>query len=172
MNEVEIVNKAKDGDKEALIQLVMARQHEYYRLAYVYLQHKEDSLDVLQDMIVILYQNIQKLKNPEAFYSWSKTILVNCCRKTLKKRKRVLYLSEIEEQDYNEDFTASESRQDILTNLEKLNRNQQEAIKLRYFMGMDYGSIAEITSTPLGTVKSRISTGLTRLRESLGGDYS
>lgn len=172
MKEVELVNKARDGDKEALIQLVMVRQHEYYRLAYVYLQQKEDSLDALQDMIVILYKNIKTLKNNEAFYSWSKTILVNCCRKTLKKRKRVLYLSDIEEQDYSEDFIASENRQDILTNLRKLNINQQEAIKLRYFIGMDYGSIAEITSSPLGTVKSRISTGLARLRELLGGDYS
>ncbi len=172
MKEVEFVNKAKNGDKEALIQLVLSRQHEYYRLAYVYLQQKEDSLDALQDMIVILYKNIKKLKNAEAFYSWSKTILVNCCRKTLKKRKRMLYLSDIEERDYDEDFITSENRHDILTNLKKLNQNQQEAIKLRYFIGMDYGSIAEITSTPLGTVKSRISTGLARLRESLGGDYS
>ncbi|KUO61722.1 MAG: hypothetical protein APF84_15130 [Gracilibacter sp. BRH_c7a] len=103
MTELELVNKAKDGDKEALIQLVMARQHEYYRLAYVYLKQKEDSLDALQDMIIILYKNIQSLKNDEAFFSWSKTILVNCCRQTLKKRNKMVYLSDIEEQDYNED---------------------------------------------------------------------
>ena len=174
MSESELVKQAKKGNKEALIRLVMNRHHEYYRLAYVYLNHKEDSLDALQDMIVILYQNIARLKNEEAFYSWSKTILVNCCRKILKKRNKVFYLQDTEDFERQlsvRELDISEKRWDIMEKIKKLNIKQQEAIKLKYYLEMDYASIAEITSTPLGTVKSRISTGLARLRELLGGDY-
>ena len=33
----EMVSKAKSGDKEALVKLIMLRQKEYYKLAYIYL---------------------------------------------------------------------------------------------------------------------------------------
>lgn len=62
MDVVDLVAKAKKGDKEALIELVMNKKEEYYRLAYVYTGNKEDSLDALQNMIVILFDNVKKLK--------------------------------------------------------------------------------------------------------------
>ena len=74
-----LIKRAKNGDKEALLELVMSQQTEYYKLAYVYMKDKDQALDALQDMIVILYENISKLKKEESFYSWSKTILVNLC---------------------------------------------------------------------------------------------
>lgn len=171
MDVIDLVDKAKGGDKDALLKLVMAAKDHYYRLAYVYVHDEEDSLDALQDMIVILYENINQLKKPEAFYTWSKTILVNCCKKTLKRRKRFLFSESVKEKDYHEEYEKSEHKQDMLSMLSKLNDNQQEAIKLRYYLGWDYQRIAEVTDTPLGTVKSRIFTGIAKMRESLGGEY-
>lgn len=169
----DLVRKAGRGDKDALIRLVMERKDDYYRLAFVYLRNQDDSLDALQDMIVILYENIQKLQKPEAFYSWSKTILVNCCKKVLRKKRRFPLLEGMEEieDDKTSDLESYHRQQDILRALHKLNSHQQEAIKLRYFLDWDYESIAQATGTPLGTVKSRISTGLAKLRGSLGGEY-
>jgi len=92
-----LVIKAKKGDKEALLQLVLARQTEYYRLAYVYTQNREDALDAMENMIVILYENVHRLKNSQSFYGWSNTILVNCCRALLRKRKRVIPLELVNE---------------------------------------------------------------------------
>ncbi|MEA1962015.1 MAG: sigma-70 family RNA polymerase sigma factor [Bacillota bacterium] len=54
--------------------------------------------------------------------------------------------------------------------LSKLNLKYQEVIKLRYYLDLDYQSIADVIQIPVGTVKSRISTGLKKLKESLGGD--
>jgi RNA polymerase sigma-70 factor (ECF subfamily) len=54
--------------------------------------------------------------------------------------------------------------------LDELNIKQKEAIKLHYFMDMDYQSIAEALKVPVGTVKSRISIGLNRLKAVLGGE--
>ena len=170
MDEAALVRQARTGDKEALIQLVMDRKNEYYRLAYAYTGNREDSLDALQDMIVILFDNIRKLKDTDAFYSWSKTILVNRCRAMLRKSGRVITLEEQKEESYHENYPAREARQDILVCMDRLNSGQQEAIKLKYFMDMDYETIARITSVPVGTVKSRIFNGLARLKELLGGE--
>ena len=171
MDTGEWIRKAQAGDKDALVRLVMDKKDEYYRLAYVYLNNREDALDALQEMIVLLFRNIRKLKDPGAFYSWSKTILVNCCRSALRKRGRVVFLNDKREEAYHENYHRQELQEDLERYLKKLNRHQQEAIRLRYFLDMDYETISVITGTALGTVKSRISLGLDRLRKLLGGEY-
>jgi RNA polymerase sigma-70 factor (ECF subfamily) len=171
MDIVDTIREASLGDKEALIKLVMDKKSEYYKLAYVYLGNKDDSLDAMEDMIVILYENIKRLKKPEAFYSWSKTILVNCCKSIIRKNKNVMPVDKHEETAYMDNYDAKEQGIDIARAMEKLNIHQREAIKLRYFMDMDYESISVITDTPVGTVKSRISIGLDKLRKVFGGDY-
>lgn len=166
----DIVRKAKKGNKEALLKLIMDKKDEYYRLAYTYMGNKEDSLDALQDMIVILFKNIKNLKKNSVFYSWSKTILVNCCKKMLLKNSKTVPLADNMETK-SAKAVDNEAKLDIMYYLKKLSSKQQEAIKLKYFMGMDYRSIAAITKTPEGTVKSRVFNGIGKLKELIGGDY-
>ncbi|MGM7703492.1 RNA polymerase sigma factor [Pseudalkalibacillus sp. Hm43] len=166
-----LVRRAQRGDKEALLQLVFARKDEYYRLAYSYLRHEEDAMDALEDMIVILYEKINKLKKRASFYSWSKTILVNQCHDTLRKRKKVTVMENTPESFLNKEGDTAIYKLDVKTHLERLNHDQKEAIQLRYWLDYDYETIAQITKVPLGTVKSRISTGLKKLKELLGGEY-
>jgi len=167
-----LVAEAKAGDREALISLIMDQKQEYYKLAYAYMGNRDDALDAVSEMALILWDNIHKLKDNTLFYSWSKTILVNCCRKMLKKRKRFVPLSDAKKETYKESYEAREQRLDIHQYLTRLNRDQQEAIKLHYYLDWDYQTISEITQVPLGTVKSRISTGLRKLRHFLGGEYA
>lgn len=165
-----LVKKAQANDNEALQKLILDKKGEYYRLAYVYLDNKEDTLDAIEDMIVLVHENIKKLKNPDSFYSWSKSILINCCKKQLRRRKKIILLNMIEEegQEYSDKSVESV---DIKRYLKKLNSRQREAIKLRYFLDLDYQTIARITKVAEGTVKSRIHQGLKKLKKSMGGEY-
>ncbi|NLM04088.1 MAG: sigma-70 family RNA polymerase sigma factor [Clostridiales bacterium] len=164
-----LVKKAKAGDKEALLQLIMKEHEKYYKLAYVYTKNPEDAMDALEDMIVILYNKINTLRKEDAFYSWSKTILVNSCKKILKRRNKLLYLDQWEQPDDRNSIKNSEEAMDLEGALNKLNEHQREAIKLRYYLDYDYKSIANITNVSLGTVKSRISTGIKKLKNLLIG---
>lgn len=165
-----LVKKAKNGHKDALVQLVMEKKQDYYKLAYIYMKNKEDSLDAMSDMIVILYEKIHQLKKPESFYSWSKTILVNCCKKLLKEKNKIVSLDIVEKQGYEDELGVKHEQIAIEEHLSKLNEKHQEVIKLRYFLDLDYQTISDILKIPVGTVKSRISIGLKNLKESLGGD--
>ena len=165
-----LVKKAKKGNKDALVQLVLEKKQDYYKLAFIYMKNKEDSLDAMSDMIVILHEKIHQLKNPEAFYSWSKTILVNCCKKLLKEKNKIVSLDIVEEQGYEGGLGAKHEQILIEEHLSNLNEKHQEVIKLRYFLDLDYQTISDILKIPLGTVKSRISIGLKNLKKSLGGD--
>lgn len=165
-----LVKKAKQGDKEALVQLIMTEKQDYYKLAYVYMRNPEDAMDAMEDMIVILYENIDHLKNESSFYSWSKTILVNCCKNSLRKKNKVILL-DVPQDEHQDDFVEQKDEQLRLDkHLQELSIKHREVIKLRYFMDMDYQSIAELLRIPVGTVKSRISIGLKKLKDALGGE--
>lgn len=171
MEKLQLIKQAKAGSKDALVQLIMDNKGQYYKLAYIYTDNQDDALDALEDMIVILYENIKKLKKIEAFDSWSKTILVNCCKRLLRKKKKIVLLNKFEERGYQERYDIRETNIDLDKYLEKLNDNQREAIKLKYFLDMDNESIAQLLEIPIGTVKSRVSIGLKKLKGLLGGDY-
>lgn len=166
-----LIVQAKKGDKEALLKLVIDKQTEYYKLAYVYIKNNEDALDAMQDMIVILYENISKLKKEESFYSWSKTILVNLCKNKVKKKKSLIFLDDMKDQAIDEVYDNPDDKIVLEKYLSKLSDKHQEVIRLRYYLDLDYESISEILRIPLGTVKSRLSVGIKQLKESLGGEY-
>ncbi|MCJ8014942.1 RNA polymerase sigma factor [Paenibacillus sp. KQZ6P-2] len=175
MNVSQLVNQAQNGNKEALLQLIMADQNAYYRLAYTYMGNEHDAMDAMEDMIVTLYEKIDQLHNGEAFYSWSKTILVNRCKTLFRKKGR--YSSLDDEQEHSlttiaddNPYRHTESELDLQVLLSHLNAQQREAIELRYVHDLPYQTIADMTGAPLGTIKSRISQAILRLKAMIGGD--
>jgi RNA polymerase sigma-70 factor (ECF subfamily) len=129
--------------------------------------NEHDAMDAMEDMIVTLYEKIDQLQKGEAFYSWSKTILVNRCKALLHKKDRFLPLenerdsslaSLTDENPYR--YSESETNMDVL--LSHLNAQQREAIELRYVHDLTYQTIADMTGAPLGTIKSRISQGIAK----------
>ncbi|KKO55421.1 RNA polymerase sigma factor [Paenibacillus sp. DMB20] len=170
-----LVRQAQKGSKEALLQLIMADQDAYYRLAYSYMGNEHDAMDAMEDMIVKIYENIDQLHKGEAFYSWSKTILVNRCKTLLRKKERFLPLEDEREASLaaltdDNPYRYKESEMDMQVLLSHLNALQREAIELRYVHDLPYQTIANMTGVPLGTIKSRISQGIQKLKVMIGGD--
>ncbi|WNS46751.1 sigma-70 family RNA polymerase sigma factor [Paenibacillus sp. MMS20-IR301] len=176
MNVSRLVRQAQKGNKEALLQLILAEQDAYYRLAYSYMRNEQDAMDVMEDMIVTLYEKLDQLNKSEAFYCWSKTILVNRCKTVLRKQQQHLPLGEEESAlavaAWTEDnpYRHTESELDLSVLLAHLNPQQREAIELRYVHDLPYQTIAEMTDAPVGTIKSRISLGIQKLKTMIGGD--
>lgn len=174
----QLVKQAKQGNKEALLQLIMAEQDSFYRLAYSYMSNPHDAMDAMEDMIVRVYENIGQLKKAEAFYSWSKTILINSCKSLLNKRNKLVLMGDwtadsVQEQGRGltgDVYHSTEEQMDIQQLLLGINGDQREAIQLKYLHDLDYRTIAQITGASVGTVKSRIFNGLRKLREQLGGE--
>lgn len=165
-----LVKRARLGDKEALMQLVLAAKDDYYRLAYTYVKNEHDAMDAIENMIVILYEKIEMLQKPESFYSWSKTILVNECRSLLRKRNKVVFLDEKESASII-DNTTMLATEELTFNelLISLSPVQREAVQMKYLLDYDYETIAELTNVPVSTAKSRVFHALKILRKTLGG---
>ncbi|WP_410771285.1 sigma-70 family RNA polymerase sigma factor [Fontibacillus sp. BL9] len=181
MSAVRQIKQAKKGNKEALLQLILADKDAYYRLALTYMGNEHDAMDAMEEMIVLLYERIHQLRNEDAFYSWSKTVLVNVCKALLRKRQRLVLLEDLSEDaadgpdafrhsHTSDPYKISDQQMHLQELLQQLNEPQKEAIQLRYFHDLDYATIADAMEVPVGTVKSRIFQGLKKLRELYGGD--
>ena len=175
MDVQKMVKKAKKGNKEALLQLIMNQKDDYYRLAFTYMGNKHDAMDAMEDMIVSLYEKIHQLKKEEAFYSWSKTILANSCKTLLIKQNKSQLIDDWT--TYTDTVPSSENPYhkieqniDIKQLLTSLNDKQAEAIKLKYLLDLDYETISVMTNVSVGTVKSRVFEGLKKLKNLYGGN--
>ncbi|MFD8218779.1 sigma-70 family RNA polymerase sigma factor [Streptomyces sp. NPDC059340] len=68
-----------------------------------------------------------------------------------------------------EEVEAGLEREWVRRCLERLTTLQRQSVTLAYYDGYTYREVAERLSLPLGTVKTRMRDGLTRLRHCLGG---
>ncbi|SDS49666.1 RNA polymerase sigma-70 factor, ECF subfamily [Paenibacillaceae bacterium GAS479] len=172
------VIKAKKGDKEALLHLILLEKESYYKLAFSYMGNANDAMDAMEEMIVRVYEKIDQLRDAEVFYSWSKTILANGCKSMLHERNKLVLVDEWQPDQESEPegtlardpYGSSDQQMDLQALLLQVNEHQREAIRLKYFHDLDYQTIAGMTNVSVGTVKSRIFQGLKKLRECYGGE--
>jgi RNA polymerase sigma-70 factor, ECF subfamily len=71
--------------------------------------------------------------------------------------------------DPSNEIHSAEQRRKVEGALATLNDGERDLLRLAYFSDLSQSEIAERTSIPLGTVKSRMRSGLIRLRDALAG---
>jgi RNA polymerase sigma factor, sigma-70 family len=163
-----------EREKREFEKLYLERIGVLYKIAFSYFKNEDGASDALQDTALIAYRNFKNLKEKEKFNSWITTILVNRCREMLRKNKKVI-LEEIDsniELSINSlkfktkcEYSKVEDNLYIIDILNKIDIKYSEVIRLKYLGDYTLSEIAFILSIPLGTVKSRMSTGLKELRK-------
>jgi RNA polymerase sigma-70 factor (ECF subfamily) len=142
-----------------------------YRLAAVVLRDPIEAQDVVHDAVLLAWRKFGSLRDPEHFDAWFGRIVLNLCRDRLRSRRRghvrEAALSAEFELARRDDFGLVAQRDAIASAFPKLDPNLQLVVALRFHRDLPLESIAELLGIPLGTVKSRLHTGLKRLRAEL-----
>ncbi|MCB9357093.1 MAG: sigma-70 family RNA polymerase sigma factor [Calditrichaeota bacterium] len=138
------------------------------------------SEDVVQETFVRVYRNKHRYHQVAKFSTWIYTIASNLAKTELRRRKVRNFFSISskgnDERDYDivDQHTDVEREVDgrvrtelILRAIEKLPYHFREAVLLRDVQDLSYEEISEVLKVPLGTVKSRVNRGRTRLQEAL-----
>ena len=60
-----------------------------YRAAYLYLGSEADALEAVDEAVYQALRGLKKLRQPEFFETWITSILINECRRELRRRKRL-----------------------------------------------------------------------------------
>ena len=163
---ISMVKKARAGNKEALVDLVMQRKDQLYRIAWSYFQNEHDVCDVLQETIVKAFHDIVALKQPEYFYTWYIRILINSCKQNINRKSKVVNLDGAKTIAVSSN--GNDDSIDLAKGMAQLSQEYREIIYMRYMEDLPVKDIAKILEIPEGTVKSRIHYGIGRLREYVG----
>lgn len=152
---------------ESLIQYILENQDRFYRLAYSYTRHQEDALDVVQSAVCKALEAYESIKNEDAVRTWFYRILMNECLAVIKKRKRILLTGDGLEQDEAYYEKGYEQEDELEQELDRLETDIQEIIKLRFFEELSLKEISCITGLNLNTVKTKLYRGLKQLKENI-----
>lgn len=161
------------GEKDIFLSLLERRIDVLYRIAYSYFKDSNTAADIVQDSILIAYKNLHRLKDKEKFNSWITSILINKCREILRKNKKISFqqldetvidIHSISIGNPEFDYKRIDDRIDVLNLLQRLDEKYRDVIRLKYLGDYTIADIALILNIPVGTVKSRLNTGLKLLK--------
>jgi RNA polymerase sigma-70 factor (ECF subfamily) len=183
----ELVQRARNGDRDAFRQLVERYQRKIATLALGMLRNREDALDVVQETFTKAYQSLDRFKGDASFYTWTYRIAVNLCI-DYQRRETKLQQASLEPRagEPGEDRLATlpdasgegdpyrrtrdaEIARGLRRAIAELTPEHRAVILLREVDGLSYEEISRVLECPKGTVMSRLHYARRQLQERLRG---
>ena len=150
-----------------------------FRTAYLIAGSAEDAEDAAQEGFVKAYRALGRFRRGAPFRPWLLQIVANEARNRRRSagRRANLALRAAGEEPSGDAapspeaaIVASEERRSLLAAVERLREEERLVIACRFFLDLSEEETAAALGCRRGTVKSRQSRALARLREEMGGD--
>lgn len=146
-------------DEQTFVREVKAMERTLYRISRSYLPRWEDCADAVQEALGKAWAR-RKQVDPTYFRAWLTRIVINECHNCYRRRKRMIYIEEVQAvQNSNVDESMA-LRQALSSLPEKL----RLPLLLHYLEGFPLVDVARILRLPVGTVKSRLHQARKALR--------
>jgi RNA polymerase sigma-70 factor (ECF subfamily) len=171
-----LVERARRGDVRAYEELVRRYQDVAFRLAYTILGSAEEAEDAAQEGFVRAYHALGGFRRGTPLRPWLLTIVANAARSrraaaarrpTLTLQAVVTHPSNDPAQSPEGEALVAEQRRELLGAVNALRDDDQRIIAYRYFLDLSEAEMAAVLGCARGTVKSRLSRALGRLRQQL-----
>ena len=142
---------------------IQTLKNRLYRTALLYLGSQAPALDALDEAVYRGLRGLRSLRQEEYFDTWMTRILINECKKELRRRKRELSMDVLPE-TAQEAFDALPLKEAI----RRLPPELKDVVILRYFSGCTLAETARALNIPQGTAVTRQRRALALLRLELG----
>ncbi len=174
----------REGSEEAYETLLSRFQQPIFALALRLLNDRSDASDVVQEVFLKVFRNINSFRGQSSLKTWIYRITVN----EAHNARRWFYRHRSREVDLDDEPEESRGLKEVLPDngrspfdtvfdrerqcliqgaLDRINPIFREAVVLRDLSDLSYEEISEVLNVSLGTVKSRILRGREALRQQL-----
>ncbi|CAN5821881.1 sigma-70 family RNA polymerase sigma factor [soil metagenome] len=174
MEEAKLAERARDGDTAAYERLVRMHQAVAFRAAYLVTGDAPEAEDATQEAFVKAYRALDRFRPGASFRPWLLAIVTNEARnrrRSAGRRANLTLQVAAEGQAVSAAVSpeaalvAAERREELLSILGELSEGDRLVISCRYFLGLSEQETATTLGCARGTVKSRLSRAIARLRQ-------
>ena len=169
----DLVEAARNGDREAYADLVRARGDRLFGIAQRILRDVDRTEDAVQDALVIAWRDLPSLRDPDRFDAWLHRLVVRSCVAEAARERRLaanLRVLPIEIPSGTDEYTTVADRDQLERGFRRLPPDQRAIIVLRHFAGWEPSEIAETLGIPPGTVRARLHHAHRAMRAALDAD--
>jgi len=179
LDETALVARAQRGDTSAFEELVLLHQGIAFRTAYLIVGSAADAEEAAHEAFIKAFRALARFRSGQPFRPWLLAIVANEARNRRRsaRRRDALVLrarAEIRPGDAAPSPEAvvlvQERRTALLHAVNALAEDHRLVVACRYFLDLGEAETAAVLGLRPGTVKSRLSRALERLREEVGED--
>ncbi|MEU5877562.1 sigma-70 family RNA polymerase sigma factor [Spirillospora sp. NPDC047279] len=155
----------------ALTSLYREQRGGLIRLAVLLVGDEATAEDVVQDVFLRLQDRAPRLDDEGKLLAYVRAAVLNGCRMTLRRRKRMWQRTEPHQPPvWSAESAAmlSEDRREVMLALQRLPRRQREALVLRFYLELSDDEVSEVMGIRPGTVRSTMARALAALARELG----
>ena len=175
--EIQLISRCQQGDQEALKEIFDKYHKKVYRIAYGVVRHREEALDIVQEVFIKLFRSIKNFKGRSHFYTYLYRMVMNTAIDHSRKMGKQFVSSLDEEGRFEPSEEIEKGPERILLQkeleekvnraMEKLPAEQRAALLFREVEGLSYQEMADAMGCSIGTVMSRLHYGRKRMQELL-----
>lgn len=180
LTEADLARRARRGEADAWEAIVGLHREAVFRYAYLQVGDPSEAEDVAQEAFVRAYRSFDRFDSGRPMRPWLLRIARNVARnrwRSWTRRVRAIERWTKETEWEVADLPAhtagdlSYAAETLRQTLEGMREEDRQVIYLRIHLGLSVEEAGEILEIPPGTVKSRLSRALGRLRETLERDH-
>ena len=171
----ELLARARAGDRSAFGEFVRRHQRAALRLAAVISGSTEEANDIVQDAMVNVHRGLGSYRGHAPVRSWMLRIVANHAKNHVRSSVRRSRRDdrharlEVDVVDGADDPVVRQAEhRELADALARLRTADREILACRFMTGLSEAEAADVLAVPIGTVKSRTSRALQRLRTELG----
>jgi RNA polymerase sigma-70 factor (ECF subfamily) len=173
MAQRELVELARNGDREAFSALAASVIDRLYATAVLILRDHSMADDATQETIVRAWRDLPTLRDPDRFDAWLRKLLVNACRDEGRRQRRwrpEVTLLPIHDVALDDASGALANTDTLERGFRRLRPEHRAVLVLRHYLGLTLPEVADAAGVPLGTAKSRLHHATRALRAALEAD--
>jgi len=171
-SDAELVARCRSGDGEAWTELVERFSRYVYAICVqAFRLDDHDAEDVFQDVFARAYEHLDRLHDDEAIRPWIAQLTRRLCIDRLRASSRVTVVAddELEPADADETLATLDEAMTVRAGLDGVGPDCREILDRFFARDESYRTIGDALSLPSGTIASRISRCLGKLRAELEG---
>ena len=173
MDQRTLVERARQGDREAFATLVHASATRLDAAARLILRDRELARDAVQEALIRAWRDLPGLRDLDRFDAWLYRLLANSAiEETRRRRRRVIEVAidNLDVSGHDDVARIFEDRDAIDRALAGLQPEHRALVVLHYYLGLPLPDAAAAMGISLGAAKARLHRSIVALRRTFAGE--